>query len=773
MKNPLKEKILKIFLIALPVLFALGFTFAALSASSETVSINSSKEALSFDEYANKAGNSNKDDIVCDPIMYHKEQTIMIYMVGSDLESSGNAASIDILELINDCSVDTSECNFVLFLGGTSSWALDGINSSVNSIIYLHEGMPYVIESKELFNMGDPNTLSYFLNYTYQSFPADQYSLILWDHGGGPINGYGVDEVYKDRLFIDEFKVAFENSPFKKSNKLEWIGFDACVMAGIEYAECFKDYSNYLISSQEVSSGAGWNYTVMETLSEKPYSGEEAGKIIGEGILPGMQAYNFSSVYTDTYTTSCVNLQNYDAFINDFTDLITAADKKLYKNYQKIISGRADLYEFGSLFSSNRSNLVDLVSVVETFEDICPDETEKMKDAFEEFIVYNDTPTSYSNGISIYYPYENTSNNKNSFKRYSEYNFCEEYIEYIENVFKIASGDISEFINTEEDEETTEEEETTKEETTEEITEEKTTEEETTEEVTEEETTEEETTEEETTEAKTEKPTIAEIITSTTELITEIITEPSTKPNPPVNESISDFYEYKKNKGTKYKVEFSDEQKDIFVNAYGCIYYKDDEDKIVILSELKNTEYEDGILSADFGDSLFSLSSNGEKFPCYVTEEFKTDDAVYYSTPVVLCRTGANTVFDMTLEGLFCEIIIKVDEENPDGVVEGAVVRTADGTQSPMIEIKNGYTIYPYYYYINEKQYDENGNNEWIFSQKDVDAYLPDKSPIIVDDDFKVVREDFSDNEDREYYINFRINNLCDYSYATEYLEVK
>ena len=41
--------------------------------------------------------------------------------------------------------------------------------------------------------MGIPD-FEQLLNYGFDFFPADSYSLILWDHGGGPVLGYGVDE---------------------------------------------------------------------------------------------------------------------------------------------------------------------------------------------------------------------------------------------------------------------------------------------------------------------------------------------------------------------------------------------------------------------------------------------------------------------------------------------------------------------------------------------------------------------------------------------------
>ena len=58
-------------------------------------------------------------------------------------------------------------------------------------------------------NMGLPSTLSDFLVWGIQSYPAEKYVLVLWNHGSG-INGYGNDDVSNDHLTLDELKTALD-----------------------------------------------------------------------------------------------------------------------------------------------------------------------------------------------------------------------------------------------------------------------------------------------------------------------------------------------------------------------------------------------------------------------------------------------------------------------------------------------------------------------------------------------------------------------------------
>ena len=61
--------------------------------------------------------------------------------------------------------------------------------------------------------MGDPDTLTDFINYASQTFPARHYGLVLWNHGAGPIGGYGSDSYFEgDSLLLPELRQAVSTS---------------------------------------------------------------------------------------------------------------------------------------------------------------------------------------------------------------------------------------------------------------------------------------------------------------------------------------------------------------------------------------------------------------------------------------------------------------------------------------------------------------------------------------------------------------------------------
>ena len=78
-------------------------------------------EELSEEQKLKKPINKADGDIV------KKEHTVLIYMIGSNLESDeaprGSAASRDILEMA-ESGVDAEKTNVVIYAGGAYSWAL-------------------------------------------------------------------------------------------------------------------------------------------------------------------------------------------------------------------------------------------------------------------------------------------------------------------------------------------------------------------------------------------------------------------------------------------------------------------------------------------------------------------------------------------------------------------------------------------------------------------------------------------------------------------------
>ena len=87
---------------------------------------------------------------------------------------------------------DPDRMNVVLMAGGSEKWFC-GFPAESSGGYYLNEGRPSVVRQSDQQNMGAPDTLSSFIRFAQKNYPAKRYGLILWDHGGGPVEGVCAD----------------------------------------------------------------------------------------------------------------------------------------------------------------------------------------------------------------------------------------------------------------------------------------------------------------------------------------------------------------------------------------------------------------------------------------------------------------------------------------------------------------------------------------------------------------------------------------------------
>jgi len=116
-----------------------------------------------------------------------------------------------------------------------------------------------VVPDSGQVDMGDGNTMERFLNWGMVNYPAQNYGLVIFDHGNGPfgviqnplavLNCCGGLSVWEIR---DACQNALNEHP--ETEKLTFIGFHACLMSWLETAYCLKDVCDYCIASEML----GW-----------------------------------------------------------------------------------------------------------------------------------------------------------------------------------------------------------------------------------------------------------------------------------------------------------------------------------------------------------------------------------------------------------------------------------------------------------------------------------------------------------------------------------
>ncbi len=339
-----------------------------------------------------------------------KGYTILVYMIGSDLEGSYGYATRDMREM-EASGIDLTKNNLLIYTGGSRMWKSD-VPSGRNNVLdmSLPAGERVVAATEGTSDMGAPETLAEFLNYGVQRYPADHYALIFWDHGGGSVYGYGNDVLYSgDSLLLTEMQTAMNDSPFGPggSLKLDWVGFDACLMSTAENADVWKQYTNYMIASEETEPGDGWSYAFLDRVSA-----DASPETIGKAIV---------DAYTDYYaakrtplndpdiTLAVLNLKKMDNLVG----AIDALSVKMRNNvgderFADLVRTRSATKTFGVRGSRAEGyDLLDIRDLASNMTDWYPAEAARVEAALKEVLIYGTREVAGACGLSLYFPGEN------------------------------------------------------------------------------------------------------------------------------------------------------------------------------------------------------------------------------------------------------------------------------------------------------------------------------------------------------------------------------
>ena len=338
------------------------------------------------------------------------DATIIVYMVGSDLESEGGYATRDLAEMAGS-GFDFENKNLIAAVGGSEYWHLQGLPDDELCLLELQPSDYQVIASAHQANMADSATLTDVLDYVCAEYPAKSYGLILWNHGGGPIEGYGFDSLYlndygvEDSLTMPELVQALHDSSFGPGNKLAFIGFDACMMSSVEVAWLLRDYADYLIASEELEPGAGWDYAFLSYLDAGPLDGSDAGYC----AVTYYQDYYLSNTnfLSPSLSLSCLDLSYADQLEQEVDALFAKASLDLSEGaYSQLAQARYSAAVFPARYTSSDCDMVDLGDLVRFLYPYYPEETEAIYDTIYQMNDYCWLASDEATGMTIYFPLE-------------------------------------------------------------------------------------------------------------------------------------------------------------------------------------------------------------------------------------------------------------------------------------------------------------------------------------------------------------------------------
>lgn len=363
-----------------------------------------------------------------------KYRTFMIYMVGSDLESSGSMATFDLNDIYGS-DIDLSENNVLLMVGGSKKWHNFVKEDEIGIYELTNSGFEKV-KSYDLSSMGSVKTLSNFLDYSTDKYKSEKYDLIFWNHGLGAI-GLEVDEVSDDYLNIMELQTVFEESKFAKE-KLELVIFNNCMSGNIHFASIMKNYAEYMVASEEVMY-VGAVIDRLNFLSDvkKSNNGYDIGMLYVNKSDESIRKINLSKNLNLDSTLSIIDLSKISDVEEKMNKYFNSIE--LDSNYRLIsrLRRRAVTYG-GSDYSFDTVDLFTLSDLLSSYAD--SELKSELQNSINKAVVYNSSLNNYSKGIAVYFPYYGNEEYIESHLYAFDRLWNNDYLKFIHNFVDYSNG---------------------------------------------------------------------------------------------------------------------------------------------------------------------------------------------------------------------------------------------------------------------------------------------------------------------------------------------
>ena len=358
--------------------------------------------------------------------------TVMVYMCGTDLESSYGMATSDLQEMVS--ATIGSNVNVLVETGGCKMWKNRIVSNSSNQIYKVETGgVRLVKDLGQRRSMVEPATLTEFIQFCHTTYPADRNILIFWDHGGGSITGYGYDETQSrsaGSMDLAEISQALSSA----GCTFDWIGFDACLMATLETAVVCENYADYMIASEESEPGTGWYYTNWLTMLSQNTAIDTV--TLGTKLVDDFVSNSRSASANAQVTLSLVDLAELAGavppaltnFATELSSMIGGGE------YSAVSTARSGARQFAQSSRINQIDLADFANRLNT------DGARALIQALSRCIVYNNSTISRAYGLSIYFPYETTSTVSTAVSTYRKVGMDAAYTKAISSFASLATS---------------------------------------------------------------------------------------------------------------------------------------------------------------------------------------------------------------------------------------------------------------------------------------------------------------------------------------------
>lgn len=329
--------------------------------------------------------------------------TVMIYLCGTDLESKNGMATENLLEISK--TLANQQVNVLIETGGAKAWStkeklgFDIATDRLQRYKYDENGFT-LVEERPLSNMAQTETLTEFIRWGQENYPADRYMLTIWDHGAGSMEGVILDELHNSAVMsLEDLGRALDDA----NVPLELLFMDTCLMATIETCAVVDGQTRYLVASEETVPGYGGNYKGwLQYLFDNPEcDSARLGRVICDTVQQKYAEQGAGAA--DTVTMSVIDLKKMDAVYTAFDNMFAEAGS-LLQNVNAFSEFAVAVSRSETYYTSEMRDIADMASRA-SGHGISTETAKRLVNAVDDAVVYavKGATHSYSHGISFYY----------------------------------------------------------------------------------------------------------------------------------------------------------------------------------------------------------------------------------------------------------------------------------------------------------------------------------------------------------------------------------
>ncbi|KHC90342.1 peptidase C11, clostripain [Thermotoga sp. Mc24] len=216
------------------------------------------------------------------------------------------------------------------------------------------------------FNSGSHEDLEYWLKYVFENFSATYRALIMWDHGSAWISDSGFtsskaisfDDTSGSAIAVRDLRMTLENvvNSVLVGQKLDILGFDACLMGSLEVIYELRNTADYIIASSFSEPAEGWDYSFFGYVAPGSTPLD-----VAKMIIDSYRKYYSSDIYQNELSLAVYDTSQVKEFVY-YLDLFTTYDLKVNLNevnsiYSDVVKSYVDYY--------NQTVLVDLGDLID------------------------------------------------------------------------------------------------------------------------------------------------------------------------------------------------------------------------------------------------------------------------------------------------------------------------------------------------------------------------------------------------------------------------